>query len=68
MIYELRTYTTPPGKAPLLAQYSAEIARPIRGDEYGRLEGYWMTEVGPLNKCMHLWSFDDLAHRQERRA
>ena len=68
MIYEMRTYTTPAGKAPVLAELSAEIARDIRGDEYGKLEGYWVTEVGPLNKCMHLWSYDDLLHREERRA
>ena len=68
MIYEMRTYTTPAGKAPVLADLSAEIARDIRGDEYGKLEGYWVTEVGPLNKCMHLWSYDDLHHRDARRA
>ena len=53
MLYEMRTYTTPAGKAPVLAKLSAEIARTIRGDDYGKLEGYWVTEVGPLNKCMH---------------
>lgn len=68
MIYELRTYTTPPGQAPRLARYSAEIGRPIRGDDYGKLEGYWLTEIGPLNKVMHLWSYGDLNERQERRA
>ncbi|MGI9478476.1 MAG: NIPSNAP family protein [Hyphomicrobiaceae bacterium] len=67
MIYEMRTYTTPAGKAPVLANLSAEIAREIRGDDYGKLEGYWVTEVGPLNKCMHLWSYDDLGHREARR-
>ena len=56
MIYEFRTYTTGPGQAPLLAKYSAEIGRPIRGDEHGKLEGYWLTEIGPLNQVMHLWS------------
>jgi hypothetical protein len=68
MLYEMRTYTTPAGKAPLLADTSAEIARNIRGDDYGKLEGYWVTDVGPLNKCMHLWSYDDLGHREECRA
>lgn len=68
MVYEMRTYTTPAGKAPLLGQYSGEIARGIRGDEYGKLEGYWITEIGPLNKVMHLWSYDSLDHRAERRA
>ena len=60
MIHELRTYTTPAGMAPKLARYSAEIGRPIRGDDYGKLEGYWITEIGPLNQVMHLWSYEDL--------
>ncbi len=68
MIYELRTYTTPPGKAPVLAKYSAEIGRPIRGDDHGRLEGYWLTEIGPLNRVMHLWSYEDMNHRAEVKA
>lgn len=68
MLFEMRTYTTPAGKAPVLAELSATVAREIRGDEYGKLEGYWVTEVGPLNKCMHLWSYNDLLHRDERRA
>lgn len=68
MIHELRMYTTPPGMAPELANTSADIAREIRGDEYGKLEGYWVSEVGSLNKCIHLWSYNDLNHREERRA
>ncbi len=68
MIYEFRTYTTPIGKAPELARLSAEIGRDIRGDDYGKLEGYWLTEIGPLNQVMHLWSYADLNTRQELRA
>jgi hypothetical protein len=68
MIYEMRTYTTPAGMAPVLAKYSTEIGRPIRGDDYGKLEGYWLTEIGPLNQVMHLWSYADLNDRQEKRA
>lgn len=68
MIYEFRTYTTPIGKAPELARLSAEIGRDIRGDEYGKLDGYWLTEIGPLNQVMHLWSYEDMNARQARRA
>ena len=68
MIYELRTYTTPAGKAPELARLSGEVGRPIRGNEYGKLEGYWLTEIGALNQVHHLWSYNDLNHRAERRA
>ena len=68
MIYEFRTYTTPIGKAPALAKLSAEVGREIRGDKYGKLEGYWLTDIGPLNQVMHLWSYKDLNTRQELRA
>ena len=68
MIYEFRTYTTPIGMAPELARLSAEIGRDIRKDDYGKLEGYWLTEIGPLNQVMHLWSYADLNTRQELRA
>ena len=37
-------------------------------DNYGKLEGYWMTEVGPLNQVMHLWSFADLNERARLKA
>ena len=39
MIYELRTYTLHPGKAPEFIQHAGGIAMPIRGDRYGKLAG-----------------------------
>ena len=63
MIYELRTYTLKPGPAPDAAAASGGVGREIRGDDYGKLEGYWMTEIGPLNQVMHLWSYADLNER-----
>ena len=37
-------------------------------DDYGKLEGYWMTDIGPLNQVMHLWSYKDLNERARLRA
>ena len=67
MIYELRTYTLRPGSGPTVAKHAGEVGRPIRGDDYGKLEGYWLTEIGPLNQVMHLWSYADLNERQRLR-
>ncbi len=67
MIHELRTYTMRSGAAPKAAELSGSLGRDIRGDNYGRLEGYWMTEIGPLNRVMHLWSFDSLDERTRLR-
>lgn len=68
MIYELRIYTVKQGTLAEVAKNSGTVARNIRGDDYGKLEGYWMTEVGPLNQVMHLWSYKDLNERERLRA
>jgi hypothetical protein len=43
------------------------VSRDIRKDDYGKLEGYWMTEIGPLNQVMHLWSYKDFEERSRLR-
>ena len=68
MIHELRIYTAKAGTAAQMAKNSGEVARDIRGDKYGKLEGYWITEIGPLNQVVHLWSYKDLNTRAELRA
>jgi hypothetical protein len=67
MIYELRTYTLQPGKQAEYLKLSGEVGRKIRGDRYGKLEGFWYTEFGTLNQLVHLWSFADLNERARLR-
>ena len=67
MIYELRTYTVKPGTLGDMVKASSTASRDIRGDEYGKLEGYWSTEIGPLNQVMHLWSYPDFNERARLR-
>ena len=68
MIHELRTYTVKPGKLAEYVEKAGAIGRPIRGDRYGKLLGYWTTEFGALNQVVHLWEFGDLAARTTARA
>src|SRR5262245_16574339 len=68
MIYELRSYTLKQGSVPDVVKAASTVSRSIRGDEYGKLEGYWTTEIGPLNQVMHLWSYTDLNERARLRA
>ncbi|MDQ8732725.1 NIPSNAP family protein [Bradyrhizobium sp. LHD-71] len=68
MIYELRTYTVKPGTIGDMVKAASTVSRDIRKDEYGKLEGYWSTEIGPLNQVMHLWSYSDLNERARLRA
>jgi NIPSNAP len=54
MIYELRTSTV---KQRSLAEVvkAAGMSLDVRKDNYGKLEGCWQTEIGPLNQVMELW-------------
>lgn len=68
MIYELRTYTVRQGSLPDVIKAASTMSRDIRGDNFGKLEGYWSTDIGPLNQVMHLWSYADLNERARLRA
>ena len=68
MIYELRTYTVKPGTLGDMVKAASTVSRDIRGDNYGKLEGYWSTEIGPLNQVMHMWSYDSFDERARLRA
>src|SRR5262245_7419263 len=68
MIHELRTYTIQPGKLGSYVDHVGKLAVPIRGDRFGKLLGYWSTELGPLNQVVHLWEHTDLAARGIARA
>ena len=68
MIYELRTYTVKPGTLGEMVEAASTVSRDIRKDDFGKLEGYWSTEIGPLNQVMHLWSYRDYDERARLRA
>ena len=68
MLYELRTYTCKQGTVADVAKAASTISLDIRKDDYGKLEGYWITEIGPLNQVVHMWSYKDLNQRAEMRA
>jgi hypothetical protein len=67
MIYELRTYTVKPGTLGDIVKAASTVAHEIRKNDYGKLEGYWMTEIGPLNQVMHLWSYANFEERARLR-
>jgi len=67
MIVEERTYTTLPGKhRAYLELYQAE-GLAIQHRILGRMVGYYVSEIGDLNQIVHLWAYQDLNERTERR-
>ena len=67
MLYELRTYTVKPGTLGDIVKAASTVSRDVRGDNYGKLEGYWFTEIGPLNQVMHMWSYASYDERARLR-
>jgi NIPSNAP len=67
VIYELRTYTLKPGALGQMLKAASTVSHEIRGDNYGKLEGYWSTEIGALNQVVHLWSYSDFEERARLR-
>src|SRR6185437_7967932 len=68
MLYELRTYTLKPGSIGEMVKAASTVSRDIRVNDFGKLEGYWSTEIGPLNQVMHMWSYADFNERARLRA
>lgn len=67
MIVEERIYTLAPGKVPeYLSAYAAEGIK-IQIGHLGNMVGYYFTEVGPLNVIVHMWAYQSMADREERR-
>ena len=68
MIYEQRTYTLPHGQMDeYLARYERD-ALPLQMKHLGRLLGFFVSEIGPLNQVVHIWAYDSYADRERRRA
>ena len=68
MIVEERIYTLHVGKtAEYLTIYQDE-GLAIQTRILPHLIGYFSTEIGPLNTIVHLWGYDDLNQRQQKRA
>jgi NIPSNAP len=66
MIYEFRTYTLQPRTLPEFQKRWTD-ALPKRL-EYSKLAAFWMTEIGPLNRVIHVWGYENTLERTRIRA
>ncbi|QHI98352.1 NIPSNAP family protein [Xylophilus rhododendri] len=68
MIFEHRTYTVAHGLMDDYLQRYEEFGLPVQQRHLGRLLGFFVSEIGPLNQVVHIWVYDSLADREQRRA
>ncbi len=65
MIYDVRTYDLTPWSVPEFEQRFGE-ALPER-EKISRVGAFWHTDVGPLNRVVHVWPYESLEDMRERR-
>ena len=68
MIVEMRSYILHPGHLGTFMQRMESEGIGIEQPILGRLLGFYSTDIGPLNKVIHLWGYDSHADRDKRRA
>ncbi|WP_413206217.1 NIPSNAP family protein [Rhodospirillum sp. A1_3_36] len=66
MYYEMRTYTIKPGKMTEYLALFRDVGLPIIS-QYTTLVGFWYTEIGELNQVVHIWAYDSLDGRAQKR-
>ncbi len=67
MIYEMRTYTTPPNQAGKFLEIYGDAYETYR-KKFSEMAGCWYTEIGPLNQVITIWPYKNLAERDKIRA
>lgn len=67
MIVDERTYQVAPGKmAELLELYEKE-GLAVQTKYLGKPFGYFVVEVGEFNHIVHMWAYDSMADREQKR-
>ncbi|MEO6024720.1 MAG: NIPSNAP family protein [Burkholderiales bacterium] len=67
MIIDERTYQVAPGKMQeLLALYEKD-GYATQTKHLGKPFGYFIVEVGPINHIVHMWAYESMAEREQKR-
>jgi len=65
-LFEIRSYTLAPGALPgMMERWAAKIDERVK---LSPLVGAWYSELGALNKWVHIWAYKDAGERQRIRA
>ena len=68
MVYDFRMYTFKPGSVPQYMAAVEEVGMPIRKRHGVKLAGWFYSDVGYLNRVVHIWAFDNPKHLIEAKA
>jgi hypothetical protein len=68
MIVEERIYRIAAGRLPEYLERYEAMGLELQKRVLGNLIGYFTTEIGPLSSLVHLWGYESLEDRSERRS
>ncbi|WP_425033043.1 NIPSNAP family protein [Pelagibacterium sp.] len=67
-IVDVRRYSIVPGRVNEYVDFFRNEGLPIQVSYLGRPLGYFVTETGPLNQVVHMWAYETMADREQRRS
>lgn len=67
MFVDERIYTLHAGQVPVFLKLYEEEGMECQVRILGRMVGYYYTDFGPLNQIVHMWGYESLDERHERR-
>ncbi len=67
MIIDERTYTCHPGKVKEFLEVYERLAKPIQWPIVGKPIGFFTIDTGTLNQVVHMWKYENMADREQRR-
>jgi hypothetical protein len=68
MIVEMRIYTLQAGKMTVWLDYYEKHGLALQQRLLGKLIGFFTSEIGPLNQVTHIWAYESLAEREQKRS
>ncbi|MCO6049331.1 NIPSNAP family protein [Mesorhizobium sp. RP14(2022)] len=67
MFIDMRTYTLKNGNVPKFLKLYEEEGMEVQKRILGNMVGYYYTDIGNLNQVVHMWGYDSMDDRWERR-
>jgi len=67
MFIDMRTYTLKNGNVPKFLKLYEEEGMEVQKRILGNMVGYYYTDIGTLNQVVHMWGYDSMDDRWERR-
>lgn len=67
MIFDHRVYTARPNRLAEFLRLYETVGLPLQRQYLGEPYGFFQTHIGEIGRAVHLWKYDGLQDREDRR-